>query len=70
MSHLSKSKFAIDADYLRQGLVVVNGTSYFVTERSGYFKAALNGYFGWTSVWGETLEQLLRRIKQVRSGGQ
>lgn len=50
--------------------VPVNGTTYAVTEQSGILKAALNGYFGWTSVWADTFPNLVRRIKQVRSGGQ
>lgn len=50
--------------------VVVNGTSYVVVERAGYLQAYLNGYFGWTSVWAENESQLVRRIKNVKSGGQ
>ena len=50
--------------------VFVSGVSYAVTERSGYLKAALNGYFGWTAVYAEDYKGLVRRIKQVRSGGQ
>jgi hypothetical protein len=50
--------------------VFVSGTSYAVQERSGYLKADLNGYFGWTAVWADTYAGLVRRIKQVRSGGQ
>jgi len=53
-----------------QQKVFVSGTSYLVTERAGYLKAALNGYFGWTSVYAEDYKGLVRRIKQVRSGGQ
>jgi len=50
--------------------IAVNGTSYAVGEKAGLLKAALNGYFGWTSVWADTYPNLVRRIKQVRSGGQ
>lgn len=50
--------------------VFVSGTSYAVTQCSGYLKASLNGYFGWTSVWADDYKGLVRRIKQVRSGGQ
>ena len=50
--------------------VFVNGASYAVHERSGYLKADLNGYFGWTSVWAQDYDGLKRRIRQVRSGGQ
>jgi hypothetical protein len=53
-----------------QQRVLVNGKAYLVSERSGYLKASLNGYFGWTSVWADTETGLQRRIKQVRSGGQ
>ena len=53
-----------------QQMVFVSGTSYKVTERSGYLKASLNGYFGWVSVWADDYKGLVRRIKQVRSGGQ
>lgn len=53
-----------------QQTVFVSGTVYKVTERAGYLKAALNGYFGWTSVWAYDQEGLKRRIRQVRSGGQ
>ena len=50
--------------------VFVNGMSYAVTQRPGYIKADLSGYFGWTSVWADDYKGLVRRIKQVRSGGQ
>lgn len=50
--------------------VFVSGKFYRVVERSGYIKADLNGYFGWTSVWADTYPNLVKRIKQVRSGGQ
>ncbi len=53
-----------------QQTVFVNGMAYRVSEHAGYLKAALNGYFGWTSVWAPDSESLKRRIKQVRSGGQ
>lgn len=48
--------------------ISVNGFSYIVVERGGYFKAAMNGYLGWTSVWADTLVNLGRRIKQLRPG--
>jgi len=50
--------------------VFVSGTSYAVVERSGYLKADLNGYFGWTSVYAQDYDGLKQRIKRVRSGGQ
>jgi hypothetical protein len=50
--------------------VTIRGVSYLVTEHSGYLKAHLNGYFGWTSVWAASEEALLRRVQQVRTGGQ
>lgn len=50
--------------------VFVNGKFYRVTERPGYLKADLNGYFGWTSVWADTYPNLVARIRLVRSGGQ
>lgn len=50
--------------------VPVSGVSYAVIERAGILKASLNGYFGWTSVWADTFPNLVRRIKQGRSGGQ
>jgi hypothetical protein len=53
-----------------QQRVFVSDTSYLVTERAGYLKAALNGYFGWSFVYAEDYKGLVRRIKQVRSGGQ
>jgi hypothetical protein len=56
-----------------QQVIFVGGKSYKVSEHSGYLKAQLNGYFGWTSVWANPKDGLLglaRRIKQVRSGGQ
>lgn len=53
-----------------QQKVFVSGTSYKVSEHPGYLKAALNGYFGWTAVYADDYKGLVRRIKQVRSGGQ
>lgn len=50
--------------------VFVNGTSYAVIQRPGYIKADLSGYFGWTAVYADDYKGLVRRIKQVRSGGQ
>jgi hypothetical protein len=54
----------------RPVLTEVNGISYYIIERGGYFKAAINGYLGWISVWADTYPKLIRRIEQVRSGGQ
>jgi hypothetical protein len=71
MSGLPRSAFVRAADFpTTSGSVFINGRSYAVVERSGYFKALLNGYFGWTSVWAQTYPDLIVRIKQVRSGGQ
>ena len=50
--------------------VVIRDVSYLVTEHSGYLKAHLNGYFGWTAVWAASEESLIRRIQQVKTGGQ
>lgn len=50
--------------------VFVNGTSYVVRENAGLLKADMNGYAGWTSVWADDAEELKRRIRRVRSGGQ
>lgn len=50
--------------------IIVGNKSYVVTECAGYLKAALNGYYGWTSVWADNEVNLVRRIRQVRSGGQ
>jgi hypothetical protein len=50
--------------------IVVDGESYFVTERPGYLKADLDGFGGWTSVWSDTVPNLMRRIRQARRGGQ
>lgn len=55
---------------MRQSKVFVDGVSYVVIERAGYIKAALNGFFGWTSVWADTYTNLVRRIRQARKGGQ
>jgi hypothetical protein len=43
---------------------------YRVAEHAGSFKAHLDGYFGWTSVWADSILALEKRIRQVRSGGQ
>ena len=51
-------------------LLWIGGKSYRVIERAGFFKADMQGYFGWTSVWADSSPTLERRIKQVRSGGQ
>jgi hypothetical protein len=53
-----------------QGQVVVGGRTYVTQELIWGFKALMNGYFGWTSVWADTLPTLERRIRQARSGGQ
>ena len=50
--------------------VFVYGKSYPVFERSGYIKADLGGVLGWTSVWAETTEALVRRIKTALAEGQ
>jgi hypothetical protein len=50
--------------------IFVTGTRFRITEHPGYLKAHLNGWMGWTSVWATTGEALVRRIKQIRSGGQ
>jgi hypothetical protein len=47
----------------------VNGTSFPVIEKSGYMKADMGGRFGWTAVWGNTLEQLYQRIKKALADG-
>lgn len=51
-------------------LVFVNGVNYSVHESAGLLKADMNGFYGWTSVWAEDSEELKRRIRKVRSGGQ
>jgi len=53
-----------------QQVIVVNGVSHRAVERAGIWKADMNGHFGWTSVWADTLVTLERRIRQARSGGQ
>lgn len=53
-----------------QQSVFVGGKEYPVRESAGLLKADLNGYYGWTSVWADTHQGLIRRLKQVRSGGQ
>ena len=50
--------------------VIVAGKKYPVRETAGLFKADLNGYYGWTCVYADSLLGLERRIKLVRSGGQ
>jgi hypothetical protein len=50
--------------------VFVGGVKYPVREVSGLFKADLNGYYGWSVVYADSIQGLERRIKQVRSGGQ
>lgn len=53
-----------------QQTVSVGGVKYPVREHAEIFKADLNGYYGWTSVWSDTIQSLEQRIKRVRSGGQ
>jgi hypothetical protein len=53
-----------------QQTVSVGGIKYPVREHSEILKADLNGYYGWTTVWASTQDELERRIKRVRSGGQ
>ncbi len=50
--------------------VLVGGVMYPVREHAEILKADMNGYFGWTNIWASDLEDLKRRIKRVRSGGQ
>lgn len=50
--------------------IEVNGLTYLVVDRGGHWKATINGYLGWTSVWADTYQHLIRRIEQIRSGGQ
>ena len=55
---------------MHSGLVViVNGELFPVIERSGYLKADMGGRFGWTAVWGQTMEQLYQRIKKALADG-
>jgi hypothetical protein len=55
---------------MHKGLVViVSGTLFSVTEKSGYLKADMGGVFGWTAVWGQTMEQLYQRIKKALADG-
>jgi hypothetical protein len=55
---------------MRTGLVViVNGSSFPVTQRAGYLSADMGGRFGWTAVWGDTMEQLYQRIKKALADG-
>ena len=55
---------------MHSGLVViVNGELFPVIERSGYLKADKGGRFGWTAVWGQTMEQLYQRIKKALADG-
>ena len=50
--------------------VLVGGVAYQVREGVGVLKAEMNGYYGWVSVWADDSEELKRRIRRVRSGGQ
>jgi hypothetical protein len=50
--------------------VLVGGVSYSVRLGVGVLKAEMNGYYGWVSVWADDSEELKRRIRRVRSGGQ
>jgi hypothetical protein len=71
MSGLPRSAFVRAADFpTTSGLVFVNGRSYKVLECSGRFKALLNGYCGWTSIWATTYPDLIVRITQAMRGGQ
>jgi hypothetical protein len=49
---------------------IVGGVAYQVREGVGVLKAEMNGYYGWVSVWADDSEELKRRIRRVRSGGQ
>jgi hypothetical protein len=53
-----------------QQKVLIGGIKYPVREHAEVLKADLNGYYGWTTVWASTQDELERRIKRVRSGGQ
>lgn len=48
----------------------LTGTLIQVTERAGLLKAHLNGFYGWTAVWADSIENLMLRVKRVRMGGQ
>jgi hypothetical protein len=50
--------------------VLVGGVSYSVRLGVRVLKAEMNGYYGWVSVWADDSEELKRRIRRVRSGGQ
>ena len=50
--------------------VFVSGVNYPVRESAGLLKADMNGYYGWSNVWANESEELKRRIRKVRSGGQ
>lgn len=52
------------------GWLMVDGRSYFVTEKSGHFRANMNGYFGWAAVWATTIPDLMSRIRQAHRGRQ
>lgn len=55
---------------VKRNAVFVNGVSYPVQERVGFLRADLHGIYGWTSVWGQSYTQLVRRIKWVLAGNQ
>lgn len=50
--------------------ITVGNSTYVVIEKAGHFRAHLNHYCGWDSVWAYTEEDLTRRIRQIKSGGQ
>ena len=54
----------------KQKFIIVSGVQYALTERSGYLKVDMKGHAGWTSVWADTEDNIKRRIKQARQGGQ
>ena len=50
--------------------VSVFGVDYVVIERAGYLKADMRGIGGWTSIWGDSYPDLIRRIKRGLGDGQ
>jgi hypothetical protein len=48
----------------------ITGTIIQFTQKVGFLKAHLNGFYGWTSIWAPEYGELVRRIKQARNGGQ
>ena len=51
-------------------LLPIGTRTYRVSEHAGLLKAHLNGFFGWTSVWADSIPSLEQRIRKVRMGGQ